>query len=231
VRAGRAALDGINRLGAKVVREMNRLGMMVDVSHVSDATFFAVLSDDRTGHLLAQLAARAVPAPAQRHRRHAARDRRERRHGDDQLQLRLPSTRTTRRSSSAREATRRIQEKAAREKFAAGSSELRDALANLDAASRRSNGRSSRALVAHVLRAIEIAGPDHVGLGSDFDGVPCVPQGMDDATSCRAHLRAARCGPERDDGAQGARREPAARVHRRGAESPSACRHRARDQR
>ena len=37
-------------------------------------------------------------------------------------------------------------------------------------------------LVAHVLRALEIAGPDHVGLGSDFDGVPCVPNGIDDAT-------------------------------------------------
>ena len=33
-----------------------------------------------------------------------------------------------------------------------------------------------------MLRAIAIAGPDHVGLGSDFDGVPCVPEGMDDAT-------------------------------------------------
>ena len=37
-------------------------------------------------------------------------------------------------------------------------------------------------LMQHVVRAIEIAGPDHVGLGSDFDGVPCVPQGIDDVT-------------------------------------------------
>ena len=37
-------------------------------------------------------------------------------------------------------------------------------------------------LMQHILRAIEIAGPDHVGLGSDFDGVPCVPQGIDDVT-------------------------------------------------
>jgi membrane dipeptidase len=34
----------------------------------------------------------------------------------------------------------------------------------------------------HILHALEIAGPDHVGLGSDFDGVPCVPEGIDDVT-------------------------------------------------
>jgi membrane dipeptidase len=85
---------------------------------------------------------------------------------------------------SARQATRRIQEKAARDKFAEGSAELRDALAALDARFPPVEPPPLATLVAHVLRALAVAGPDHVGLGSDFDGVPCVPRGMDDA----AHL-------------------------------------------
>jgi membrane dipeptidase len=83
---------------------------------------------------------------------------------------------------SAREQTRRIQEKAARDKFAADSQELKDALASLDARFPPVERPPLATLVAHVLRALEIAGPDHVGLGSDFDGVPCVPNGIDDAT-------------------------------------------------
>jgi membrane dipeptidase len=85
-------------------------------------------------------------------------------------------------NSSARTATRRIQEKAARDKFAAGSPELATALANLEQRFPPVERPELAALVAHVQRAIEIAGPDHVGLGSDFDGVPCVPKGIDDAT-------------------------------------------------
>ena len=85
-------------------------------------------------------------------------------------------------NSSARTATRRIQEKAARDKFAAGSPELAEALGNLEQRFPPVERPALKHLIAHLLRAIEIAGPDHVGLGSDFDGVPCVPQGMDDAT-------------------------------------------------
>jgi membrane dipeptidase len=82
----------------------------------------------------------------------------------------------------ARQATRRIQEKAAREKFAAGSAELTEALGKLDERFPPAERPELRSLIAHLLHAIEVAGADHVGLGSDFDGVPCVPKGMDDAT-------------------------------------------------
>lgn len=83
---------------------------------------------------------------------------------------------------SAREATRRIQEKAARDKFAVGSPELTEALARLDERFPPVARPKLATLVAHLLHALAIAGPDHVGLGSDFDGVPCVPEGIDDAT-------------------------------------------------
>jgi len=37
-------------------------------------------------------------------------------------------------------------------------------------------------ILDHIDHAVEIAGVDHVGLGSDFDGVPFLPRGMEDAT-------------------------------------------------
>lgn len=172
---------GLNRLGAKVVGEMNRLGMIVDVSHVSDATFADVLRLAKAPVICSHSSLRALCA----HPRNVT---------DDMLKAIAANGGAVMinyncgfldpdyaKNTSARE-TKAIQEKAARAKFAAGSAELRTALANLEARFPQAGRPPLAKLVAHVLRALEIAGEDHVGLGSDFDGVPCVPEGMDDAT-------------------------------------------------
>jgi membrane dipeptidase len=173
---------GLNRLGAKVVAEMNRLGVMVDVSHVSDATFFDVLRVTRAPAICSHSSLRAI-CP---HKRNVT---------DAMLQALAANGGVVMinyncgfldpdyaQNSSARDATRRIQEKAARDTFAAGSPELDRALANLATRFPPAPRPPLQQLMAHILRAIEIAGPDHVGLGSDFDGVPCVPEGIDDAS-------------------------------------------------
>ena len=173
---------GLNTLGAKVVREMNRLGIMVDVSHVSDATFADVLRLSTAPVICSHSSLRALcPHP--------------RNITDDMLRALAAKGGVVMinfncgfldadygKNRSARAETRRIQEKSARDTLPAGSPELAQALANLDARFPPVERPPLQSLIAHLLRAIEVAGPDHVGLGSDFDGVPCVPQGIDDAT-------------------------------------------------
>jgi membrane dipeptidase len=173
---------GLNTLGVKVVREMNRLGMMVDVSHVADSTFFDALEATRAPVICSHSSLRALCA----HPRNVT---------DDMLRALAKNGGVVminyncgfldadyQKRASAASQTRRIQEREARRRFAEGSDELRQALARLDERFPRPEPPPLSTLVAHLLRAIEVAGPDHVGLGSDFDGVPCLPSGMDDVT-------------------------------------------------
>src|SRR4029078_11749020 len=54
------AADGLTPFGKDVVREMNRLGMMVDISHVADQTFFDALETTRAPLLASHSSARAI---------------------------------------------------------------------------------------------------------------------------------------------------------------------------
>ncbi len=173
---------GLNTLGVKVVHEMNRLGVMVDISHVSDATFYDVLRVTRAPAICSHSSLRALCG----HKRNIT---------DEMLKALAQNGGVVMinyncgfidedymKASAASDATKKIQEKAAREKFAEGSKELADALQKLDERFATPARPKLAVLMRHILRALEIAGPDHVGLGSDFDGVPCVPEGIDDVT-------------------------------------------------
>ena len=66
--------EGLNEFGKDVVYEMNRLGMMVDISHVADKTFYRTLIISRAPVIASHSSARALcDATAQHDRRHAAR--------------------------------------------------------------------------------------------------------------------------------------------------------------
>ena len=173
---------GLNQLGAKVVKEMNRLGMMVDVSHVADSTFRDALAVTRAPVICSHSSMRALCA----HPRNIT---------DDMLRAIADNGGVVminyncgfldeeyQKQEGMSTQTRRIQEREARRRFADGSQELADALARLDERFPRPQRPAFEILLRHILHALEVGGPDHVGLGSDFDGVPCVPQGVDDVT-------------------------------------------------
>ena len=52
--------NGITDFGRQVVREMNRMGMMVDISHVADRTFFQALTTSRAPVIASHSSARAL---------------------------------------------------------------------------------------------------------------------------------------------------------------------------
>jgi membrane dipeptidase len=128
---------GLNDLGRSLVREMNRLGVLVDLSHVSDSTFYDAIETSAAPVLLSHTSCRALHDHA-----------------------------------------RNIDDDALRALRANGGV----ILINFYDAYIGTAPVTVDTILDHIEHAIEVAGIDHVGLGSDFDGVPSLPVGMEDAT-------------------------------------------------
>ncbi len=166
---------GLSPFGEEVVREMQRIGMLVDISHVSDESFAAVLRVAKAPVIASHSSARALcDVP--------------RNLSDDQLRALgrnggvamvnfFPGFIDPRYAAALR--TFGTKHKAEMEA-------LRNKHLSLEAA------RAAMAamgfgelpltplgvLVDHIAHIAQVAGVDHVGLGSDFDGVSALPQGL-----------------------------------------------------
>jgi len=127
---------GLNRLGRELVAEMNRLGVLVDLSHVSDDTALDALAVSRAPVILSHSDCRAL------------RDR-------------------------ARNAPDDVLRAVAQNGGVAMINFYRSYLGP---------GASVETLLDHIDHAVEVMGVDHVGLGSDFDGVDALPRGLGDVT-------------------------------------------------
>jgi len=174
--------DGLSEFGKDVVFEMNRLGMMVDVSHVSDATFYRTLIISRAPVIASHSSARALcDAP--------------RNMTDDMLraiannggvvQVNFYSGFLSQQYRDALlkiepEVDKEVQEYKDKAK-AEGREATYDEIAKIQkAAADRIPRPPLSVLIDHIDHIAKVAGVDHVGLGSDFDGVSGqLPQGID----------------------------------------------------
>ncbi|NLW16274.1 MAG: membrane dipeptidase [Firmicutes bacterium] len=130
---------GLSAFGAAVIEEMNRLGILVDVSHLSDAGFWDVIEISKHPIIASHSNARAVC----NHRRNL---------NDEQIQALAKNGGVMGMN------------------FAAGFVK-EDGKPTLDD------------LLDHIDHIVQLVGPHHVGLGSDFDGIGATPEGLNDVTA------------------------------------------------
>jgi membrane dipeptidase len=133
--------NGLSPLGKEVVHEMNRLGMIVDIAHVSDKTFWDALEVSQAPIFSSHSSCRAISDVP-------------RNMTDDMI-----------RALAKKGGVIQINFSCGFLKQGAGS-----------------NGRPRATLadvVKHIDHAVAIAGVDAIGLGSDFDGITCAPEGLD----------------------------------------------------
>jgi membrane dipeptidase len=179
-----AAHNGLTAFGKDVVREMNRLGMMIDISHVADKTFFDAIETTKAPMIASHSSSRVIA----NHARNMT---------DDMM-----------RALARNGGVVMINYHAAflSEEFRVASEKKNgNVFGAVDAVSKKCGGNEACAtmegeridheammkgdlpkvtwekIIEHIDRAVKIAGVDHVGLGSDFDGAT-MPLGMEDVS-------------------------------------------------
>jgi membrane dipeptidase len=171
--------NGLSDFGREVVREMNRIGMLVDISHVSDKTMSDVLDISTAPVIASHSSARAL----------AARPR----NIPDDLLRRIAKNggvvminfypvfidQKAIEASEARNVRLKPQRDALNERYKNDPKRLDEELTKLNEANPLPPTPLS-VLVDHFDHVAKVAGIDHVGIGSDFDGVPYLPEGMKD---------------------------------------------------
>jgi membrane dipeptidase len=176
--------NGLSDFGKQAIREMNRLGMIVDVSHASDKTLLDVLEVSDAPVFASHSCCRALcDSPRNLSddllRAIAAKD------GLVHINFHVGflSQEFVDAEKARPELAREVEAEAKKRSGENAARELVewDRIVREFAASGRLPRVEWTHIIAHIGRVVQIAGIDHVGLGSDFDGA-CMPFGMEDAS-------------------------------------------------
>src|SRR3989454_9671972 len=174
--------NGLSDFGKEVVREMNRLGMLVDVSHVSDKTMSDALDVSKAPIIASHSSARALSNVP--------------RNIPDDLLRRIAKTggvvqihfyslfvdqKTVAPQADERDKRLKAQQEALTAKYADDPERLSEESDKLEAANPLPPLPLSK-LIDHIDHIAKVAGIDHVGIGADFDGANDMPEGAQDVS-------------------------------------------------
>jgi membrane dipeptidase len=176
--------NGLTEFGKQVVLEMNRLGMMVDISHVADSTFWDTIASTKAPVIASHSSARALT----NHPRNMSDEMlRAITKNGGVVQVNFYSAFVDENYRKAAEAQKKDREAAVdaylAQRKAAG---VPARYVDEDKIQREWAAKIPRpplsSLIDHIDHIAKVAGVDHVGLGSDFDGVSgATPEGIDSA--------------------------------------------------
>jgi membrane dipeptidase len=167
-KAGVEHHNGLTPFGKQVVREMNRLGMMIDISHTADKTFWDALATSSAPIIASHSSCRAlcnVP-----------------RNMTDEMIAALATKGGVMQinfncgflSEKSAAAAKNVQES----KLPGAQGED----ATIAEYKKKVPPATLEDVVAHIDHAVKIGGIGAVGIGSDFDGVSCTPVGLEDVS-------------------------------------------------
>jgi membrane dipeptidase len=179
-----AAHNGLTDFGLRVVREMNGLGMMVDISHVADKTFYDVLASSEAPVIASHSSCRALCNAPRNMTDQMIKDLAAK---GGVIQINYHIGFLSQEFRDAEKANPQIEKDI--------DAEMKKRCGEAEACQLLEREKITRAMVAqgklprvnwnriidHIDHAVKIAGADHVGLGSDFDGAN-MPYGMDDVS-------------------------------------------------
>lgn len=173
--------NGLSPFGRKVVAEMNRLGIMIDVSHVSDETFFQIMALTQAPVIASHSSSRHFTPGWERNMSDAM--LLELRDNGGVIQINFGSNFLSKTYQDGRQAReRQIEEHFQLQGLQRSSPKGRQYIKKYDRLNPVKYADVSD-VAAHIDHVVRLIGIDHVGLGSDFDGVgDSLPVGLKDVS-------------------------------------------------